>query len=77
VLHNPNAASGRGAIAKFHIKRDTTYASSPERLALVAELVEILGGEKREEFKKSQDPISVLTIAAFLAGGIAAGFLRS
>jgi hypothetical protein len=26
VLHNPNAASGRGAIAKFHIKRDTTAA---------------------------------------------------
>jgi hypothetical protein len=24
VLHNPNAVSGRGAIAKFHIKRDTT-----------------------------------------------------
>jgi Uncharacterised ACR, YggU family COG1872 len=24
VLHNPNAASGRGAIAKLHIKRDTT-----------------------------------------------------
>src|SRR6185369_15201221 len=23
-LHNPNIASGRGAIAKFHIKRDTT-----------------------------------------------------
>ena len=26
MLHNPNAASGRGAIAKFHIKRDTTLA---------------------------------------------------
>jgi methionine aminopeptidase len=25
VLHNPNAASGKGAIAKFHIKRDATW----------------------------------------------------
>jgi hypothetical protein len=24
VLHNPNQASGRGAVANFHIKRDTT-----------------------------------------------------
>jgi predicted nucleic acid-binding protein len=35
VLHNPNAASGRGAIAKFHIKRDTTQAEQ-YRLAMTA-----------------------------------------
>jgi len=26
VLHNPNQALGRGAVANFHIKRDTTLA---------------------------------------------------
>jgi hypothetical protein len=29
MLHNPNAAFGRGAIAKFHIKRDTTCYTIP------------------------------------------------
>jgi hypothetical protein len=34
VLHNPNEASGRGAVANFHIKRDTTAAAAKRISAL-------------------------------------------
>jgi hypothetical protein len=42
VLHNPNAASGRGAVAKFHIKRDTTEAFVEALMALHGKPQEML-----------------------------------
>lgn len=57
------------------IHYDRPYAQSAERFALVKELADAAGAQTQQDFKKSQDPISVLTVATFVGGAIAAGFL--
>jgi hypothetical protein len=67
----------RPPTAGILVKYDRPYAISPDRKALVEELAQIAGARANQEFKKSVDPVSALTIvASFAVGAIASGFLK-